>query len=295
MDPAKPLSPSRPSSFRIGLTDPQGPLSRHVRDVFHASDLPVSRFVPIGVETDAGKLYEIDGETEIFVPPARETIADLDFLVIAGSPIDATARALAGENEVPVFEAAAVPAAALGCDVILSAAPPVSAAFTLILPAAEEGTEGIQELFRQAGDALNFRDTRAPIFGNRLAFNLFRDGRTAALDRRIEACLRERHPDAAVSATSIRGTLLHGYGASARLVFADAGKALEAADRLRASRDVGVGKKPGAASPAVVVEDSKMAADPPEVDGAALSLWFAFDGLALCAEAALAAARVRLR
>lgn len=278
----------------MGLTDPQGPLSRHLRDVFHQSELPVSRFVPIGVEKDAGKLHEIDGETEIFVPPARETIADLDILVLAGSPIDEIARAIAVENAIPLYDASAAPAAALGCGALLLATDPQSAFFTLILPAAEEGTEGIQELFQQAGDALNFRDTQAPIFGIRLAFNLFRDAKTAAMDRRIQAYLAAAHPDGNASVVTVRGALFHGYAGMARLAFAGGAAAAAAAERLRGSPAIVVGKAPGFASPAVAVEDSRILADPPAVAGDALTVWFAFDGLALAARAALDTARALL-
>ena len=63
---------------------------------------------------------------------------------------------------------------------------------------------------------------------------------------------------------------------------------------MRRSAEISVGKAPGSASPAESVEHSTLTADPPFVEGHALTVWFAFDGLALAAGAALAAARARL-
>src|SRR4029079_11459030 len=103
--PAGMKPPARPRAVRIGMTDPDGPLARHLRDLVHESDIPVSRFVPIGGEEDAGRLSEVDGEAEYRVAPSRETIGDLDLLVLGGSEVDAEALKLARENDVAVFDA----------------------------------------------------------------------------------------------------------------------------------------------------------------------------------------------
>jgi hypothetical protein len=277
--------------LRVGLTDPEGPLARHLRDAFHSADLLVSRFVPIGSVKEAGRLSEIDGEPEIFFPPVRETIGDLDLLVLAGSDVDEEARRLAEENEVSVFDAVATPPAALGCAALIEASSPQLAGFTLLLPAAEAGTAGIQELFEQSGDALNFRQTRAPVFGNRLAFNLFRDAKTVAMDRRIEAYMAERCPSCTTSVIAVRGAIFHGHAGSAFLRFADVEAAEAGAARLRKNPAFVTGGAPGSASPAEAVERSEMRIDPPTVAGDILSVWFAFDGLALAARAVLDRAR----
>ncbi|HKB71632.1 MAG TPA: hypothetical protein VKH46_12370 [Thermoanaerobaculia bacterium] len=284
-----------PKKLRIGMTDPEGPLARHLRDVFARSDVPVSRFVPLGTEKDAGKIKALEEEPVIFVAPARETIGDLDLLVLGGSPADEESRRLARENEVPVWDLAESPAAAMGCDAILEAAAPESAVFTLLVPAAEEGTEGIQELFRQTSDALNFRDTESAVFGNRLAFNLLRDAKTEALDRRVEAHLAKRFPSSPAIVLVARAALFHGYAGSAVLRFADDAAAQRAAARLRGTPGVFSGKAPGAASPAAAVENAAVGIDPPVVSRDTLTVWFAFDGLALAAEAVLSRARALLR
>jgi len=281
-------------SARIGMTDPDGPLARHVRDLVHQSSLPVSRFVPIGPEVEAGRLSEIDGEAEYRVAPTRETIGDLDLLVLGGSPVDAEALRLARENDVLVFDASSAPPAAIGCAAVIEASSPSFAAFTLLLPAAEAGTEGIQELFQQTGDALNFRDTQAPVFGSRLAFNLFRDARTAEADRRVEAYLVERFPGTGASVMEVRGALFHGYAGSALLRFADAAAAREGAAALLRAPGIEVSPETGGASPAVAVEEAGMRIDPPVVHEESVTVWFAFDGLTLAARAALDAVRALL-
>jgi hypothetical protein len=277
--------------LRIGLTDPEGPLARHLRDVFSGSDVAVSRFVPLGPEETAGSLRALDEEAEIFVAPSRETVGDLDLLVLGGSPVDEESRRLAGEHDVPVWDLADSPAAALGCGAILEGAAPESAVFTLLVPAAEEGTPGIQELFRQTGDAMNFRDTESAVFGNRLAFNLLRDAKTDALDRRVEAHLARRFPSSPAMVVAARAALFHGYAGSAVLRFADAAAAQRAAARLAGSPGIVAGKAAGASSPAAAVEGSGVDIDPPSVVGDTMTVWFAFDGLALAAEEILNRAR----
>jgi aspartate-semialdehyde dehydrogenase len=279
--------------LRIGVTDPEGPLARHLRDVFAQSGIPVSRFVPLAAEKDAGTLHAIEEETEITVAPARETVGDLDLLVLAGSSVDAEARRIAAENDVPIWDAAETPAAAFGCEAILESAAPESAAFVLFLPAAEEGTAGIQELFRQTGDALNFRDTEAAVFGGRLAFNVLRDARSDELGRRVAARLAARFPACPASVLAARVALFHGYAGGAVLRFADGVAAKRAAGRLRTSAALSPRKEPGA-SPAAAIDAGGVIIDPPEVHGDTLTLWFAFDGLALAAESVLHRARALL-
>ena len=276
------------------MTDPDGPLARHLRDLVHESDIPVSRFVPIGSEEEAGKLSEVDGEPEYRVVPTRETIGDLDLLVLGGSPVDAAALQLARENDVAVFDAGAAPPAALGCAALIHACAPASAAFTLLLPAAEAGTQGIQELFQQTSDALNFRDTAADVFGGRLAFNLFRDPGTQDADRRVAAYLAERFPACRTSVIAARAALFHGYAGSARMRFADATAAKAGAGALGRSPGIAVSARPGGASPAAAVAEASVRIDPPVVEGDVLTVWFAFDGLTLAARAALDPVRVLL-
>jgi hypothetical protein len=286
--------PARPRAVRIGMTDPDGPLARHLRDLVHESDIPVSRFVPIGGEEDAGRLSEVDGEPEYRVAPSRETIGDLDLLVLGGSDVDAEALKLARENDVAVFDASAAPPAALGCAFLIAACAPASAAFTLLLPAAEAGTRGIQELFQQTSDALNFRDTAADVFGGRLAFNVFRDARTEAADRNIAAYLAERFPACRSSVIAARAALFHGYSGSAELRFGDPAGAKAGAAALRRDGGIAVSARPGGASPAAAVAEAGVRIDPPIVEGDRLTVWFAFDGLTLAARAALDPVRALL-
>jgi hypothetical protein len=286
--------PSKTRALRIGMTDPDGPLARHLRDLVHESDIPVSRFVPIGTEEEAGRLSEVDGEPEYRVVPSRETIGDLDLLVLGGSPVDAAARELARENDVAVFDAAAAPPSALGCAALIAACAPVFAAFTLLLPAAEAGTQGIQELFQQTSDALNFRDTAADVFGGRLAFNLFRDARTQDADRQVARYLAERFPECRTSVIAARAALFHGYAGSARMRFADGAAAKAGAAALGRGSGIALSARPGGASPAAAVAEASVRIDPPIVEGDELTVWFAFDGLTLAARAALDPVRALL-
>jgi len=127
-----------------------------------------------------------------------------------------------------------------------------------------------------------------------LAFNLFRDARTAEADRRVEAYLVERFPGTGASVMEVRGALFHGYAGSALLRFADAAAAREGAAALLRAPGIEVSPETGGASPAVAVEEAGMRIDPPVVHEESVTVWFAFDGLTLAARAALDAVRALL-
>ena len=234
---AKNQPPAGPRRLRVGLTDPEGLFARQVREVFHQSHISVSRFVPLGTSGQDGKLSEIDGEAEFLRTPSRETIADLDLLILAGSSADAECRRLAGENGIPTYDSEQTPLAAQGCAAVLSALDPLpsSASFTVLLPASEAGRRGIEELFAQAGDSLNFRPTEAPVFGARLAFNLFRDSVTESLEAAACSSLEERFPPTAISVLCARVGVFHGYAASASLRFSSEAEAKSAIRQLEVS------------------------------------------------------------
>ena len=97
------------------------------------------------------------------------------------------------------------------------------------------------------------------------------------------------------SVIGARAALFHGYAGSALLRFTDISAAQAGDARLRADPAIVSGAMPGAASPAGAVEDSEIRIDPPTLAGDALSVWFAFDGLALAARAVLDRALLLVR
>lgn len=278
--------------LRIGLTDPKGPFARQLREVFHEHSLPVSRFVPLGHAEEAGKLWEIDGEAEVLQGPTRESIGDLDLVILAGSPADAECKALASAGGIPMFDVADEPPAAEGCAAILAAIEPLpaEASFTILLPASEAGAGGVEELFAQAGASLNFRPAEASVFGERLAFNAFRDKASEALEAAVRSSLERRFPPCRISAICARIAVFHGYAGSALLRFGNEREAKNAIRRLGAASGLSRGASPGA-STAAAVEQTRVMLDPPALASERVSAWFAFDGLALAANAALRTAR----
>ena len=283
--------------LRVGLTDPSGPFARQVREVFHENSIPISRFVPLGTPSQDGKLSEIDGEAEFLQAPGRETVGDLDLLVLGGSAADGESRALAAEHGIAIFDLAEDPPAAAGCAEILAAAglTPVAAAFTILLPASERGNAGIEELFAQAGDSLNFRPTQAPLFGERLAFNAFRDAATTSLEDSVRAALEARFSPCTVSVLCARVGLFHGYAGGATLQYTSDADAKAAVRNLTSSDTLTASEKPGGASAAAAVEDPRVVMDPPVARDSRVSVWFAFDGLDLAARGALRVANRLLR
>ncbi len=279
--------------LRIGLTDPKGPLARQLRETFHESAVPVSRFVPLGHSEEAGKLWEIDGEAEVLQGPSPESIADLDLVILAGSPADAECRALASAAGIPTYDIAEEPPAAEGGAAILAALEqlPVDASFTILLPASEAGTGGVEELFAQAGASLNFRPAETAVFGERLAFNAFRDRATESLEAAVQSSLERRFSPCRISATCARIAVFHGYAGSALLRFGSDREAKDAIRRLGAAPELSRAPSPGGASVAAAVEEPRVILDPPSLASERVSVWFAFDGLALAAKAALRTAR----
>jgi hypothetical protein len=279
--------------FRVGLTAPGSPLAGEIREAFSSEGIPVSRFVELGGREEAGRLSQGDDEINVLQEPTRETVGDLDLLFLAGSPIDDAARRLAREHQVAFVDLADHPPAALGPSALLAAcgAPvPAEAFFTILLPAAELGTPGIEELFAQAGDSLNLRATSARVFPARLAFNLFRDEAAARTQAAVVALLARESPATRSSVVCARVGIFHGYAASARLRFRSRSEVAEAGTRLSRSPRIFLGKKPGHAAPAEAVEHGDVRLDPPAAGDLTLDVWLSFDGLALSARRALAAA-----
>ena len=293
-----PVSPAKPPrKHRIGLTAPESPLAREIRSTFHRHQFPVSRFVPLGKPDDEGRLSEIDGEAAFLETPRRETIGDLDFLILAGSDSDALAASLARDNDVPCHDATAIPVGAEGCLELLAAVSPApaAAAFTLLLPAAEEADPGIRELFAQTGDALNMHTTTAKVFSGRLAFNLLRDASTQALERAIASELAGKSGEVrSITVVCARAAIFHGYAGAAALRFSTPAEVRKAHQALGRAAGLSVGRRPGHATPAEASESEKILLDPPSASGDTLTVWFAFDGLSLAARRAFAAARSRL-
>lgn len=275
--------------LRVGLTDPEGPFSRNVRALFREHDVPVSAFVPLAMEESAGKLSEIDGEPAYFQVPRRETVGDLDLLVLSGSSADETCRQLAGSEGVLLFDLDLHPPAATGLRLLLGSLPepPSFASFNLLLPAAELGNTAVEELFEQAADSLNFRPTKSGVLEGRLAFNTIRDSPAVRLEKAVSASLRSEFGAFPIRVVLARAGMFHGYCGAGFLRFRDGDEAGRAVAALAKSRALSIEKKPGSATPAAAVENPALLLEPPNVEGADVSIWFAFDGLALAAGAVL--------
>jgi hypothetical protein len=275
------------------MTDPEGPFSRHVRALFREKDVPVSAFVPLATEEAEGKLSQLDGEPAYFQVPRRETVGDLDLLVLSGSGADALCRGLATSENVPVFDVETHPAAATGIRLILSvlSEPPTDASFNVLLPAAELGNVAVEELFEQAGDSLNFRPTKSSALEGRLAFNTLRDSASRRLEKTVRTSLKAEFPGCRLQVVLARAGFFHGYCGAGFLRFDAEKSAARAAASLSRNPAISVGRKAGFASPAAAVEASALFLELPEVEGPDVSTWFAFDGLALAAGSVLDLAR----
>lgn len=284
---------SHARQLRIGLTAPEDPLARRLREVFRDENVPVSRFVELGSESQAGKFSEKDGDFSFIQTPSRETVGDLDLLLLNGSDADAAAERLAKENEVPIFRTDASTPAALGPEVVLMrlSPPPREAGFTIIVPASERGEAGVEELFAQAGDALNFRQTPTRVFAARLAFNVFRDDAILRQEETLRSRLHESFPATTINILCVRAALFHGYAAAASLRFETEEAARTGAEQLQKSTAISFGRGPGHATAGRAVESEAILADPAIVAGPSLSFLFTYDGLTLAARRAVEAAR----
>jgi len=198
----------RREAVNIALFDSSTLVGKRVKSHLAIRHFPVGRvrLFDTGVVEEGGNLSEFAGEPALVTRPDREEMERMDLAFYCGRAgsgkeyldwanrgsfvaIDLSLSANHLEG-VPVVNASVNPSAVKGHEGILASPHPVSQFLSTVLapisrslpleevvslvmqPASEEGEKGIEELYRQTVDLLNFREAPKDLFGRVLAFNL---------------------------------------------------------------------------------------------------------------------------
>jgi aspartate-semialdehyde dehydrogenase len=198
----------RRKALNIALFDSSTLVGKRVKSHLAIRRFPVGRvrLFDTGAVEEGGNLSEFAGEPALATRPDREEMERIDLAFYCGRTgsgkeylewagrgsfvaIDLTLSANLLER-VPVVNASVNPSAVKGHAGILASPHPVSQFLSTVLapisrrlplaevvslvmqPASEEGEVGIEELYRQTVDLLNFKEAPKDLFGRVLAFNL---------------------------------------------------------------------------------------------------------------------------
>jgi len=207
----------------VAIVGSSSPLGKELREIIETSAFPVGNLSLLETEEYAGLLQEFAGELQITQIISPGIFADTDIAFFACSPeiiqayaasgsafpeltIDLTQTGrkgtvfLKGVSEASLLQGLGYyvnphPAAiALGRVLarMQSQFKLESASVTVLCPASERGSAGVNELQEQTVELLNFQSIESKIFGGQLAFNLLPEIETA---RRTESLLRQQLSD----------------------------------------------------------------------------------------------------
>jgi aspartate-semialdehyde dehydrogenase len=309
----------------IAIVGSSSPLGKELKEMIEDSELPIGRLVLLETEDYAGLLQEFAGEIQITQIVSPSSFDDIDIAFFACSPeimnaytlsgapfpdltIDLTqtrregALFLSGVSDSSILRDAGYllnphPAAIVLVRVLskLHRAFGIQAAsVTILLPASERGSAGVDELQEQTVELLNFQQLKNRVFGGQLAFNILPEREASErveelIRRQIGVILGETAPTPAILTVQVPVFHSHSFAIFVDLLAtpsADEVRSCLAEDRgLRLSDD-----SKDAPSPVGVVGTDKIhlgriSADPNR--RGAYSFWLVADNLRIAAANAL--------
>jgi aspartate-semialdehyde dehydrogenase len=224
------------------------PLGKDLREVIETSAFPVGKLALLETEEYAGLLQEFAGELQITQIISPEVFADTDIVFFACSPEIIEAYAASGSpfpeltidltqterGGVLFLKGVSDPARLQTARYYVNPHPATialgrvlgrvqstfqlqSASVTLLCPASERGSAGVNELQEQTVELLNFQSVESKVFGGQLAFNLLAEiessRRTERLvSRQLSELLGSDLPPVAIAA--IQAPVFHSHGCS---------------------------------------------------------------------------------
>jgi aspartate-semialdehyde dehydrogenase len=310
----------------ISIVGSSSPLGKELRELIEGPDFPIGKLSLLETEEYAGLLQEFAGEIRITQIISPESFADTDIAFFTCSPeiikayaatgaafpdltIDLTQTAgegsvfLGGVSDASRLKTAGYyinphPATiAVGRVLarVQNAFEVQSASVTVLEPASERGSAGIDELQQQTVGLLNFQPVEHKTFTGQLAFNVLSDSRTAVpveelIRKQLLTLLGDRMPPLGVAAVQLPVFHSHAFSMFLQL------KEGVSQERLRAALQVGgngviVHPEEGLSpSPVTVVgsdavQVARIAADP--VHPGSYFLWLIADNLRIAASNAL--------
>ncbi len=193
------------SDGRVALVGASGPLGREVRSCLEQAGFPGAALVLLDLDEEVGLLTDYADEARVILEAAADNVADHPVACFCGLPelverlgarvrdaggiaIDASGASW-GDMEARLVDIDTVQEAVATGPGMISVPHPATlllsslaaalgnlmadASVTLLLPASERGTEGLEELARQATALLNFAETPTAELGRRVAFDAF--------------------------------------------------------------------------------------------------------------------------
>jgi len=310
----------------ISIVGSSSPLGKELRELIEGPEFPVGRLTLLETEEYAGLLQEFAGEIGITQIMSPESFEDTDIAFFACSPeiikayaatgaafpeltIDLTQTGRAGTLFLGgVSDASQLkpqgyyvnphPATiALGRVLgrVRNGSPIESVSVTVMEPASERGSTGIDELQEQTVGLLNFQPVEHKTFAGQLAFNVLADTRHSApveslVRHQLAALLGQSVPSVGIAAVQIPVFHSHAFSMFLQL------KNDVSAEQLRSMLQVGgdgviIHSEDGLTpSPVTVVgsdavQVARIAADP--VRPGAFFLWLIADNLRIAASNAL--------
>jgi aspartate-semialdehyde dehydrogenase len=310
----------------IAIVGSSSPLGKELKEMIEDSELPIGRLSLVETEDYAGLLQEFAGEIQITQIISPVTFDDIDIVFFACSPeimeayaasgspfpeltIDLTqtnrdgALFLSGVSDSGVLRSASYvvnphPAVIVLVRVLSRLHRKFgiqAASVTILQPASERGSIGVNELQEQTVELLNFQQVKNQVFDGQLAFNILPEKKNsqnleALIRRQIGDILGDTMPTPAILA--VQAPVFHSH-AFALFVTLDGSPSYEEV-RKSLDEDAGTvsvhGESQEAPSPVNVVGTDKIhvgriSADPAKPG--AYSLWLVADNLRVAAANAL--------
>jgi aspartate-semialdehyde dehydrogenase len=232
----------------VAIVGSSSPIGKELREIIETSAFPVGALTLLETEEYAGLLQEFAGEiriTQIISPQAFE---DTDIAFFACSPEIIEAYAASGSpfpeltidltqtdrNGILFLKGVSAPSRLHGAGYYLNPHPATialgrvlariqsafhleSASVTILSPASERGSAGVNELQEQTVELLNFQPVESKVFRGQLAFNLLPEIETASrtedlIRRQLSELMGSQMPPIGVA--SIQAPVFHSHACS---------------------------------------------------------------------------------
>ena len=310
----------------VAIVGSSSPLGKELREIIESSSFPVGRLSLLETEEYAGLLQEFAGEIRITQIIAPEVFADTDIAFFACSPEIIEAYAASGSpfpdltidltqtgRRGVLFLKGVSPSSRLqGAGYYVNPHPATialgrvlsriqagfrleSASITILTPASERGSAGVNELQEQTVELLNFQPIENRVFAGQLAFNLLTESETA---RRVESLIRQQLSDLlgddmpALGIAAIQAPVFHSHACSVFLKFKESSSVDQITAFLSASdsgvivhTEEGLSPSPVTVVGSDAVHIARVLADP-AFPGSCF-LWIVSDNLRIAASNAL--------
>jgi len=239
----------------VAIVGSSSPLGKELREIIETSAFPVGNLTLIETEEYAGLLQEFAGEIQITQIISPGAFADTDIALFACSPeiIEAYAASgsafpeltldltQTGRKGILFLKGVSEPSLLRGPGYYVNPHPAAialgrvlarmqsefrleSASITVLYPASERGSAGVNELQEQTVELLNFQSVESKVFRGQLAFNLLAEIQTSRqtehlVARQLRELLGQTLP---IGIAAVQAPIFHSHACSVFLKLARA-------------------------------------------------------------------------